>query len=51
MRVSYCGTTEKRGEKKLMVWLGGGNIVGVDAEKAMDRKLFRVLEWGGMEVK
>jgi hypothetical protein len=25
-------------------------IVGVDVEKAEDEKLFRVLEWGGMEV-
>lgn len=24
--------------------------VGVDAEKALDSSLFRVLEWGGMEV-
>jgi hypothetical protein len=26
-------------------------IVGIDAERASDRGLFRVLEWGGMEVK
>lgn len=26
------------------------DIVGVDVEKASDEKLFRVLEWGGMEV-
>ena len=26
------------------------NIVGVDAVRASDRNLFRVLEWGGMEV-
>jgi hypothetical protein len=26
------------------------NIVGVDVEKAEDTGLFRVLEWGGMEV-
>jgi hypothetical protein len=25
-------------------------IVGVDVERAADEKLFRVLEWGGMEV-
>lgn len=25
-------------------------IVGIDAERALDSKLFRVLEWGGMEV-
>jgi hypothetical protein len=27
------------------------HVVGVDAERASDRALFRVLEWGGMEVK
>jgi hypothetical protein len=27
------------------------HVVGVDAERASDRTLFRVLEWGGMEVK
>jgi hypothetical protein len=27
------------------------HIVGVDAGRASDRGLFRVLEWGGMEVK
>lgn len=27
------------------------NVVGVDVAKAGDAKLFRVLEWGGMEVK
>ena len=26
-------------------------VVGVDLERASDRGLFRVLEWGGMEVK
>jgi hypothetical protein len=26
------------------------NVVGVDAVRASDRSLFRVLEWGGMEV-
>jgi hypothetical protein len=26
------------------------NIVGVDVDKATDEGLFRVLEWGGMEV-
>jgi hypothetical protein len=26
------------------------DVVGVDAEFAADRRLFRVLEWGGMEV-
>jgi hypothetical protein len=26
------------------------NVVGVDAVRASDRTLFRVLEWGGMEV-
>jgi len=25
-------------------------VVGVDAGRASDRELFRVLEWGGMEV-
>jgi hypothetical protein len=25
-------------------------VVGVDVEKAIDDRLFRVLEWGGMEV-
>jgi hypothetical protein len=27
------------------------DVVGVDAVRAADRRLFRVLEWGGMEVK
>ena len=27
------------------------DVVGVDAVRAADRQLFRVLEWGGMEVK
>jgi hypothetical protein len=26
------------------------NVVGVDATRTSDRTLFRVLEWGGMEV-
>ncbi|KAJ3494323.1 hypothetical protein NLJ89_g10833 [Agrocybe chaxingu] len=26
------------------------NVVGVDLDRAMDASLFRVLEWGGMEV-
>ena len=26
------------------------DVVGVDAVRASDRSLFRVLEWGGMEV-
>jgi hypothetical protein len=26
------------------------DMVGVDAARAADRRLFRVLEWGGMEV-
>ncbi len=26
-------------------------VIGVDLEKAMDAKLYRVLEWGGMEVR
>lgn len=25
-------------------------VVGVDVERALDGRLFRVLEWGGMEV-
>jgi hypothetical protein len=28
-------------------WKG---VVGVDLERALDTNLFRVLEWGGMEV-
>ena len=27
------------------------DVVGVDASRAADSRLFRVLEWGGMEVK
>ena len=27
------------------------NIVGIDSVRASDPRLFRVLEWGGMEVK
>jgi len=26
------------------------NVVGIDAARASDRSLFRVLEWGGLEV-
>lgn len=26
-------------------------IVGVNLDRALDRSLFRVLEWGGMEIK
>ena len=26
------------------------NVVGIDAVRTSDRTLFRVLEWGGMEV-
>jgi hypothetical protein len=26
------------------------DVVGVDIEKTLDAKLYRVLEWGGMEV-
>ena len=27
------------------------DVVGVDVERASNKSLFRVLEWGGMEVK
>ena len=27
------------------------NVVGIDSARASDPRLFRVLEWGGMEVK
>ncbi len=31
-----------------MFW---ADVVGVDGVRAADRRLFRVLEWGGMEVR
>lgn len=37
-----------RTEEDVSRW---ARIVGVDVEKAMDTKLYRVLEWGGMEVR
>jgi hypothetical protein len=36
-----------RSTEDVKFWM---QIVGVDVEKAEDEKLFRVLEWGGMEV-
>ena len=27
------------------------NVIGIDSARTSDRSLFRVLEWGGMEVK
>jgi hypothetical protein len=35
------------GEDGATFW---SNVVGVDAVRASDRTLFRVLEWGGMEL-
>lgn len=42
------GPAEVRASKNTDIWR---DIVGVDVERAMDVSLFRVLEWGGMEVK
>ena len=39
---------QARAEDDVAWWKG---VVGVDLEKANDTNLFRVLEWGGMEVK
>ena len=40
------GTAEEDSGEKF--W---AQVVGVDVVRASDRSLFRVLEWGGMEVK
>lgn len=39
---------QARAEDDVAWWKG---VVGVDLERASDPSLFRVLEWGGMEVK
>lgn len=38
---------QARADDDVAMWR---DVVGVDIEKASDEKLFRVLEWGGMEV-
>ncbi|QRV96131.1 ubiquitin family protein [Ceratobasidium sp. AG-Ba] len=45
-------------EEELALWEGSPkgvhewkDVVGVDVQKASDKNMFRVLEWGGMEVK
>ncbi|QRV81695.1 ubiquitin family protein [Ceratobasidium sp. AG-Ba] len=45
-------------EAELTLWEGSAkgahewkDVVGVDIQKASDKNMFRVLEWGGMEVK
>jgi len=44
--VDWSGA-QRRAMKDVDFWR---NVVGVDVAKAGDAKLFRVLEWGGMEV-
>jgi hypothetical protein len=36
-----------KSEADVIFW---ADVVGVDIEKTLDAKLYRVLEWGGMEV-
>jgi hypothetical protein len=54
----FCGVGEKsagkdwpkavaRAEEDVEWWQ---DVVGVELERALDQRLFRVLEWGGMEV-
>lgn len=38
----------ERAEQSIDRWR---DVVGVDVARALDASLFRVLEWGGMEVK
>lgn len=45
--LAYWGDAFKRASQDVQFWL---SIVGVDVERANDSSLFRVLEWGGMEV-
>ncbi|KAG8915375.1 hypothetical protein FRC02_004543 [Tulasnella sp. 418] len=39
---------QERAKLPVSMWK---NVVGIDDEKQKDEKLFRVLEWGGMEIK
>ncbi len=36
-----------RGEEDISFWI---KAVGIDVERTLDKRLFRVIEWGGMEV-
>ena len=38
---------QARADQDISFWV---NTVGVDVERTLDKGLFRVLEWGGMEV-
>jgi len=38
---------QARADQDISFWV---NTVGVDVERTLDKGLFRVIEWGGMEV-
>ena len=38
---------QARADQDISCWV---DTVGVDVERTLDRGLFRVIEWGGMEV-
>lgn len=44
---SWDGRWAKQDDAELGMWR---EHVGVKLERALDGKLFRVLEWGGMEI-
>ena len=47
IRAKYWSKATARTEEDVSIWQ---DIVGADFAKAKDEALFRVLEWGGMEI-
>ena len=39
--------SQVKGSEDVAFWV---NVVGVDVDRTLDKQLFRVIEWGGMEV-
>ena len=39
--------SQVKGSEDVGFWVG---VVGVDVGRTLDKQLFRVIEWGGMEV-
>ena len=46
--VAEWSEAHQRASDDISFWI---TIVGVDVEKALNKDLYRILEWGGMEVK
>jgi len=45
--VGEWDASQKRAEEDVHRWI---DVVGVDVQRTIDTQLFRVIEWGGMEL-